>query len=705
MKKILLLLVVLALVACQVPVDDGKVINDGTKDTTKYEQGTYVETKFDIADTVKTSSFQSLEEYEAFVKSHEGGDYYGGVAMDGMMRGDVMMVEQAVAESMDSAPTAMPVAKGAGADYSETNIQVAGVDEADIIKTDGEYIYTVSSNNLFIIKAYPGEDAEIVSEMKFKSKPSGIFINGDTLAVFGRFNDIEFFRESDFTPRHGMTYFKIYDISDKENPELEKDYKFEGNYFNARMVGNYVYFVLNQQPEYRPIWPTPVLFDGMEPRAMPVEDIFYFDIPYRNPNMVTVHSVNLDSYETNSKSIMAEYGQNMYMSHENLFITYTEYVNEWDLRQDIQMELLKPYLTDSDKALVEKIKLVDNDVMSYYDKKNKIRQIHMAYLNYISRDEQDELEDETEEILKKKLEDFKYFEFTVINKIAYDNGKLSVEANGKVPGHVINQFSMDEHDGVFRIATTINRRWDSFGKERTESTNNIYTLDEDMEVLDALEGLAEGESIYSTRFMGDMLYMVTFRQVDPFFVIDLSNPRNIKELGELKIPGFSRYLHPYDENTIIGLGQEATETGRTTGLKISLFDVSDFENPKEIAKFVTEQRYAQSSAMYEHKAFLFSKEKELLVIPAYSSDHETGEGYNGAFVFHITRDEIELRGLIDHSKGVTFYQYGPNVERSLYIEELLYTKSPNLLRINEIDDLSSVKDIKLKGSTGDIPVY
>jgi len=209
--------------------------------------------------------------------------------------------------------------------------------------------------------------------------------------------------------------------------------------------------------------------------------------------------------------------------------------------------------------------------------------------------------------------------------------------------------------------------------------------------------------------------MVTFRQVDPFFVIDLNDPTDITELGQLKIPGFSRYLHPYDENTLIGIGQDATETGRTTGLKISLFDVSDFANPKEIAKYVTEERYADSTALYEHKAFLFSKDKELLVIPAHNYDYrwdwEDGSGneaaYNGAFVFHITKDEIELRGLIDHSKSMAADQYywGSLVQRSLYIEDLLYTKSPNLLRINEIDDLSSVKDVTLETSEPGFPVY
>jgi uncharacterized secreted protein with C-terminal beta-propeller domain len=243
-----------------------------------------------------------------------------------------------------------------------------------------------------------------------------------------------------------------------------------------------------------------------------------------------------------------------------------------------------------------------------------------------------------------------------------------------------------------------------------QTSNSVFTLDGDLELLDRLDNIAPGETIFSTRYMGERLYMVTFRQVDPFFVVDLSNPRDIEVIGKLKVPGFSRYLHPYDDHTVIGIGRDATDLGRQQGLKISLFDVTDVEHPREIAKWVSEDDYAQSSAEWEHKAFLFSKEKELLVIPGYSYPNSWGsdkgdlQEYNGAMVFHITPKEISLRGIVDH--GAAQQYYGAQVERSLYIEDLLYTKSPGLLRINEIDDLSSVKKIALDAkNSGPYPVY
>jgi uncharacterized secreted protein with C-terminal beta-propeller domain len=270
----------------------------------------------------------------------------------------------------------------------------------------------------------------------------------------------------------------------------------------------------------------------------------------------------------------------------------------------------------------------------------------------------------------------------------------------------------------------VSQRWNYYSKDPSEtmqeSTNNIFTLDSDLNIIDSKKNIAKGEQIYSTRFVGDKLYMVTFKQIDPFFVFDLSDAENIKELGQLKIPGFSRYLHPYDENTLIGIGKETTSTGEQRGLKISLFDVSDFEHPKEIAKFVTGKQYADSVAEYEHKAFLFDKEKQLLVIPAYSYSYQTWErpmpvdinskmiapqttGFNGAMVFNITKNSIELRGVIDHSQGRQYW--GPSVERSLFINELLYTKSQGLLRINKLSDLAKVKNIELAGYESEYPVY
>ncbi|MBN1275785.1 beta-propeller domain-containing protein [Candidatus Woesearchaeota archaeon] len=685
------------LAACTVPGPLGP----GTTTTT----GTYDDARVFTPDQkLEAKAFTSVADLESFLQENQGSSYYGGwagstIEMD-------MVAEEMAMDAAVPAPTANK-AQGGSDDYSETNVQVQGVDEGDIIKTDGEYIYTVSGSTLFIVKAYPGDEAAVEHRLSFgKGQPQGLFVKDDRLVVFGRLTDYGLFDELGITSRTSMTYVEVYDVSDKDDPELEEEFLFEGNYFESRMIDDHVYVVTQSYPEYGPR-PMPLFVDGDVVKEVPISSIRYFPYPYDSVSFVTINAIDLDSGDHSSETLAVEASRELYMSHNNIYLAYTKHINEWELQRRIMIDLVVPELSEADQELVEKIKLTDNDVLSRAEKEQKIFSIIERYTNYLSPDEADELEERMEAALEEELAKYDYFEYTVINKVAVDGLDIEPVANGKVPGYVNNQFSLDEYDGVLRVATTVNARWSSVKDSRTESENFVFTLDEDLEILDSLDGIAPGESIYSTRYMGERLYMVTFRQVDPFFVIDLSNPKDIEPLGELKIPGFSRYLHPYDEDTIIGIGRDATVSGRTQGLKISLFDVSDVASPEEVASWVSTQQYSQSTAEYEHKAFLFSKEKGLLVIPAYSYDWRYGEdrGYNGALVFDISKDDINVRGLIDHSKGAQ-RSWGQAVERSLYIDDFLYTKSYGLLRINSLDDLESVKDVELDQKVeGDIPVY
>jgi len=270
-----------------------------------------------------------------------------------------------------------------------------------------------------------------------------------------------------------------------------------------------------------------------------------------------------------------------------------------------------------------------------------------------------------------------------------------------VPGRILNQFSMDEFDGNFRIATTTG------GWDRDENENNLYVLDGDLEIIGKLEGLAEGEQIYSARFMGERAYMVTFRQTDPLFAIDLSDSENPKVIGELKVTGYSGYLHPYDENHLLGIGMEATNEGRTEGVKVSLFDVSDMENPREIGKYEVDEKWSNSEATYEHKAVLFDKERNLLVIPvSYSKEVDVAgqswsryENWQGAYVFNVDLAGIELKGKIVHEQDEEGDEYwyggGDYVRRSLFMDDVLYTISQSKIKANDLDDLDEIKEIAL----------
>jgi uncharacterized secreted protein with C-terminal beta-propeller domain len=275
---------------------------------------------------------------------------------------------------------------------------------------------------------------------------------------------------------------------------------------------------------------------------------------------------------------------------------------------------------------------------------------------------------------------------------------------------VLDQFSMDEYDSHFRVATT------TYGET---TGNHVYILDMGLNIVGSLEGLAPGEMIYSARFMGERGYMVTFRQVDPLFVIDLSDPNNPRELGYLKVTGYSDYLHPYDENHLIGIGKETTEEGEFAwyqGVKISLFDVSDVSNPQEIDKLEIGDRGTDSPVLWDHKAFLFDKSRNLLVIPILEAKVDPAqypEGvppdaygepvWQGAYVFHVSLDGgIEEKGKITHVENIAdpekeyYYYYSPfAVERSLYIEDVLYTISQAKIKMNSLETLDYINEVEL----------
>jgi inhibitor of cysteine peptidase len=642
---------------------------------------------FDPNVEIKATKFSSDSELSSFLKERQSSYERGYEVMDGLLRSTIDLETAAPRELADKSTKEVK-------DFSQTNVQVEGIDEADIIKTDGNYIYIVQGDTLFIVETNNHDDAKIIYTETFKNNPQYIFVNDNKLAVMGYVQDSDFLKTLTFSPTRGLSFMNIYDITNKENPKLEKEFKFDGNIFQSRMKGDYMYVVTNTYNTYTN--PRPIIMDGR--REIPIQDIYYFNIPYNNPNFVNIYSININNFNFETKSVVMDTLENLYMSDDNIFISHTQNINEYEFRQEIMIDLIKPMLVPSDIKRIEKIENTDDDILNKYEKQAKIMEIIQAYYSMLNYEEQRELEKEIEKKVKEKLEEYEYMQYTVIHKININRENINIDVTGKVPGRLLNQFSMDEHNGILRVGTTVDGQWNNFKKERTLSTNHVFTLDNNLKIIGSLNDLAEDESIYSTRFIEDRLYMVTFRQIDPFFVIDLSDPKNIKNLGELKIPGFSRYLHPYDEDTIIGIGQEADEnTGRQLGLKISLFDVSDVSDPKEIVKFIAEGEYSSSAAEYEHKAFLFSKEKNLLVIPVNSYTwRNQAEGYAGAFVFNISKDDIHLRGLIDHSRG---QQYPQGVERSLYIDNILYTKSFGLLRSNDLNDLSSVRNITLESES------
>ena len=657
-------------------------------------------------DSLKT--FKSEDELKSFLKQNVNKHYYGG-------RTDSFTA--ASAESLDVRSTKSTAGSD---DYSTTNIQVTGVDEADIIKNDGKYIYALTYNKAFIIDAFPPEGMKVISEIKFNESESAsqMFVNGDTLILFtntymyggGCSGDVciaqsdvaiasdavssKVAESSMIAPEYygsSWTNIYLYDISDRENIKLEKVIEIDGNYVNSRMIENYVYLISNKNINVNNPVPPIYRLNGQEVKTS-VADIYYWGYPDSNYMFTSVSAINVNDRALDSKTFLTGYSSSLYVSEKNIYLTSTKSVDYAIYSEKYFNEVALPLLPGD--ASLSKIINSDDDVYTRMSRVQEFIYSHSLTLTGKEKELFDQQFQKLQETFETKIS--KETERTVVHKISMDKNVINFEETGEVPGTVLNQFSMDEHNGNFRIATTT-------GNWRDTSLNHLYILDEDLDIVGSVEDLAKGERIYSTRFMGDKVYMVTFRQVDPLYVIDASNPENPKVLGYLKVTGYSSYLHPYDEAHIIGIGMEATEDGRVQGLKIALFDVSDFENPKEASKYDLSNKvpgkysYSHSDALYDHKAFLFSKEKGILVIPvsisSYSEDYSTNEYWQGAYVFNINSEAIEYKGRISHYESENYLYY---VRRSLYIGNSLYTFSDLKIKANDLSDLREISSVLLQ---------
>jgi inhibitor of cysteine peptidase len=661
--------------------------------------------------------FKDTKELQDFLTSHEGSVNNSLIKTGGR---ELMVSDLAMSPSAKSESTA-------STDYSKTNVQVDGVDEADIMKTDGEYVYLLDYNDLFIIKAKPAATAAVVTKITFKSRPQEFYISGDKLVVFG--NDSQIVNDEtyqSFKRQSSYTYLKVFDISDPKNPKQVRDLNLEGSYSNSRVVGDYLYFITENYQNYiagEPLLPR-IFNDGQAlsdnctlSAKCYLPNIFYFDIPYQSYVFTSVTAVNIkNAAESISSDIYLLSGnQSLYASLNNIYITYTEYLNEYDVEQEVTINLIKSRLSSDDQSKITKIELVEDFILSSSEKKNKIYSLVQAYINNLNATEAKELQAEIDVALNKALtEKAKEMEKTVIHKISFSGSKLNYQASGSVPGRILNQFSMDEKDNFFRIATTRSQSWSRIESLNRESYSNVYVLDDKLQTIGVLENLAPGERIYSVRFIGDRAYLVTFKQTDPLFAIDLKDPKAPRVLGELKIPGYSNYLHPYAENILLGFGRdtELKENGNVInkGLKLSLFDVSDPSSPKELDNFITGNEFSDSIALYDHKAFLASGAKKIVSVPAVLRNGQYGGKveFSGSLVFEIDNNKIKLRGRIDHSDGGnyinkdywgSFNYYDNSVKRSLYIDNSLYTFSNKFLKINDItpsnSELSLIKTIDL----------
>ncbi len=702
--------------------------------------------------------FSSADDISAFLAENvqEGGYYdYGGF---GGIRslGAPMAMMKTSAVMAESAAGAGPAQSAS--DYSTTNIQVEGVDEADIVKNDGSTIYAVTGQNVAIVRAFPADSMEVLSSIELDFTPQELFISGDRLVILGTGyrqarpvvaeggDDGEDGGEVDgqTAPSAGgagiaakeigimppYPYYDrtvevarvlVYDVSDRSAPEEVRDLTADGTYFDSRMIGDDIYVIATQSVWYvkdRPV-PLPlVMEDGVE-RAIPASEIAYFPVPdtsYTFTNILTL-DVTDDDAPADTNVYMMGSAQTMYVSQDNIYIVYQRYLPYYYTEERI----FEATIDALPKAISDKMREVVT-TSSAWERYQEQQDIYEEYLANLSADEQEELAKRVEANVQEAMRQLeREQEQTHIHRLAIADGEVTYAGKGRVPGRVLNQFSMDESEGYFRIATTTGHL--SRSAAEATSANHVYVLDADLDIVGALQDLAPGESIYSVRFMGERAYIVTFKKVDPLFVLDLSDPTNPRVLGQLKIPGYSDYLHPYDEDHIIGIGKGAVEAEEGDfawyqGVKMSLFDVSDVSVPKEISKVEIGDRGTDSDALYDHKDFLFSRSKNLLVIPVRLAEIDERKypagvepntygdfTFQGAYVYSLgLEDGFVYKGRVTHLEdlgeldrmGYYWYGYGKDsIKRSLYMEDVLYTVSDGKIKANSLDTLDEISTVKL----------
>ena len=581
--------------------------------------------------------FESMDELKEALKSEHRDYYFNGfeTTVDGAIMEDA--VQSVPSQSMNSATSDLK-----GKDYSTTNTQVDNVDEADIVKTDGEYIYYTSNNTLYIVKA---ETLEIISKIRLMDDDevfyiSEIYLKEDKLVLLGSGQILEepvivnenveknTTRSLVKSNRIGTVKAVVYDIGDRYNPELLREVALEGSYVSSRMVGDNLYFLSRNYKYYYDEMGDerilPIFNDSLVEEVKTVEctDIIYFENS-NSSSFMMVGGFNINDNEEVCVETFFGAGDIVYANEKNLYLTKQIYGQE--------------------------------------DK-------------------------------------------TAIYKFGLDGANIKLIAQTEVDGHMNNQFSMDEYDGNLRVATTSYKTFDPALNEflgmdvidTTITTNNLFILNDKLELIGKIEDLAKDEKIYSVRFIGEIGYMVTFKEIDPLFVIDLSDPTNPVVKGELKIPGYSSYLHPYDENHIIGIGYNVKDNrwGGVTNsnMKMSMFDVSDLSNPKEVFNVDIGEDYAYSEITYNHKV-LFSKESENLIgFPVTYNDYNYRENKNGFIIFKIDLENNQFEKYGEIMDGLN---YRFNSERIIYIEDVLYSLERNKIISYDLNTLEKINEVEL----------
>lgn len=628
------------------------------------------------------------------------GKYWGGVGMPMEDNGGPMPPSSPTPTT--GSPTGGGDAAGGGTggpdDYTDTNNQVAGVDEADFIKNDGTRIFVIAGRKLYAHRSWPAESLSAVGSLALEGWPREMFLKDNRLVIFsqvalqgqggssgggkpGAVLDV-----APCDPFGGCGYYgsnatkvTVVDVSNLSAPHVEDEVFIPGNYAHARRTEGAVRLMLNDSFRYPQAvrwWPeySEGLWEDEDRLKEALDEIM--DENERLIRQQTLQQWLPSGWRKRPDGTRVEVGydcRDFYRSNAPAKLGFVT-VASLSLDNTVADSTVRrtSLITDPGEvyASTDSLYLASNHWWWWPEENQK--------------------------------------DYTYLHKFDLkDPSTARYVGSGVVEGHLLNQFSMDEHQGVLRVATTISTYKQDGDNPwgRTETTNRLFTFREKggrLDLLGQTEELAKGERIYSARFLGNKGYVVTFRQVDPLFTFDLSDPEHPRKVGELKVPGFSSYIHPLDENHLITIGTHIPENQtdwRQRALKLSMFDVSDMANPRETFTQLVGTAYGWSEAQYEHKAFNFFPAKGLLAIP-FSDYLPDASDYWSGF-----RSELRVFR-VDASTGFTpvgavsmtdvyrsfnnrywSWYWTPAVRRSVMADDYVYAITDAGVRVSHVNNL------------------
>ena len=602
---------------------------------------------------LEVKKFSTDAEFKNHLSGSSSSAGYFGRSSLRALEGDVSMAPGA---SIGNAGISPSFDIGSPQRISETNVQVKGIDEPDILKSDGENIYySISFAGYYPM---PAIDVGIVPE-----RERIVPVNPNSTKVIKAFPPQEISKLSDIQEMGEMLLFEDilftfsgkkfsgYNVTDPVNPLRKWTQELEGNtrIVTARKFKDKLYLVAQTYVySYSPC-PIPLIKGGL---SIACTDIYYPPMGNSSDTTYTILIINPDdgSVENRATFLANSSVSVVYMSQNYIYISFTYY--------ESYVDFILGFLKSEGEGIVSAEVIANLEKISGYEISDEAKMIEFTkifenYMASLTDDERKKLENEmqnkAEDYLKEHARDL---EKTGIAR--FDAANLQVTSSEAIPGSPLNQFSLDEYQGNLRVATTTSNSFTG----SSDTFNDVYIMDSEMRVSGKIIDLGLTERIYSARFVEDRGYLVTFRQIDPFYVLDLSDPKNPKMTGELKIPGYSSYLHPLAINKILGVGMEGNNA------KVSLFDVSDPSNPKEISKYDMAEFWSDVSS--NHHAFLQDERHSIFFMPA---------GQNG-YIFSYNNDVINLK------KVVT----GIRARRAMYLDDYLYILGDSkMVVLNEND--------------------